>query len=329
MRRAAFGLVSAVAVLGLGGCPGSGPNNDAGSGIDANLLRVDAFVMACGTMGPENTAAACTDGCDNDGNGFADCNDFACCGVTTCGPETACGGRPDAGPRADAFLVVCPTMGPESSAAACGDGCDNDGNGFVDCGDFACCSLVSCGPDTACGRRGDAGPRPDAAVTMCPVEGPENTVAACGDGCDNDGDGFFDCGDFGCCDIVSCGPTTPCGRRGDAGPRPDAAVTMCPVAGPESTVAACGDGCDNDGDGFFDCGDFDCCDIVSCGPTTPCGRRPDGGMCTSGPENTLAACTDGCSNDGDRFIDCDDFDCCGVRTDCTPTSSCGRRDAGT
>ena len=27
---------------------------------------------------PEDTLAACTDGVDNDGNGFIDCNDFSC-----------------------------------------------------------------------------------------------------------------------------------------------------------------------------------------------------------------------------------------------------------
>ncbi len=33
------------------------------------------------------------------------------------------------------------------------------------------------------------------------------------------------------------------------------------------------------------------------------------GMCAMGPENTEAACSDGCSNDDDDFIDCADFDC--------------------
>lgn len=34
--------------------------------------------------------------------------------------------------------------------------------------------------------------------------------------------------------------------------------------------------------------------------------------CAAGAENTVAACTDGCSNDGDRWSDCEDFDCCPV-----------------
>lgn len=45
--------------------------------------------------------------------------------------------------------------------------------------------------------------------------------------------------------------------------------------------------------------------------------------CVSGPESTVSRCTDGCSNDGDRYIDCEDRDCCGVVT-CAPTTYCGR-----
>jgi hypothetical protein len=38
-------------------------------------------------------------------------------------------------------------------------------------------------------------------------------------------------------------------------------------------------------------------------------------------ENTVVACTDGCSNDTDTFIDCNDFDCCGV-VPCGMGTSC-------
>lgn len=75
----------------------------------------------------------------------------------------------------------------------------------------------------------------------------------------------------------------------------------------------------------------DCVDLLTshdhCGACdTP---APDGSECidghagcAEGPENTPAACTDGCSNDGDAYIDCDDFNCCDVVA-CPPTSSCG------
>jgi hypothetical protein len=44
--------------------------------------------------------------------------------------------------------------------------------------------------------------------------------------------------------------------------------------------------------------------------------------CAGGAESTVAACTDGCSNDGDPWADCEDFDCCGV-VDCPVESACG------
>ncbi len=305
-----------VALLGLSACGGSGPRDSGPVGIDANIPQNDAFVAACGTMGPENTAAACSDGCNNDDDAFADCEDFDCCSVVSCAPGTGCGDRSDAGPRPDAAVTACATMGPEDTAAACGDGCDNDGNGFFDCGDFDCCRVVSCGPSTACGRS-DAGVRADASVVACATAGMENTAASCGDGCDNEPDGFADCNDFDCCRLVTCGPDTGCGRRDmvDAGPPAEA----CATAGPENTAAACGDGCDNEPDGFADCNDFDCCDRVTCGAGTGCARRDMA-------EDTAAKCSDMADNDGDTFIDCNDRDCCDVRemSTCAATTYIGR-----
>ncbi|MEZ4287502.1 MAG: hypothetical protein R3A47_05030 [Polyangiales bacterium] len=85
--------------------------------------------------------------------------------------------------------------------------------------------------------------------------------------------------------------------------------------GVEATDAACSDGIDNDDDGNTDCDDFDCRYAVSCGGP---GNKP--GQCVpqaatalrvlkASGENTVAACSDGVDNDGDGYIDCDDFDC--------------------
>ena len=50
------------------------------------------------------------------------------------------------------------------------------------------------------------------------------------------------------------------------------------------------------------------------------------GTCLAGPENTLGACTDGCSNDGDQYIDCEDRDCCSlIGADCNFYTYCGER----
>ncbi|UJR80502.1 hypothetical protein [Sandaracinus amylolyticus] len=81
-------------------------------------------------------------------------------------------------------------------------------------------------------------------------------------------------------------------------------------------TVACGD---DDGTGGTDAG----------GGGMDAGRDAATSMCTStGPENTVAACSDGCDNEPDEFADCDDFDCCSVRTDCPATSECGRRADG-
>ncbi|MBN8611249.1 MAG: hypothetical protein J0L92_11720 [Deltaproteobacteria bacterium] len=84
--------------------------------------------------------------------------------------------------------------------------------------------------------------------------------------------------------------------RADAGPRCDAGMG----AGAEEGATACGDGIDNDCDGFTDCRDF------SCGRDAPTTRT----WCI---ENTATLCNDSMDNDSDRFVDCDDRDCCGVR----------------
>lgn len=133
--------------------------------------------------------------------------------------------------------------------------------------------------------------------------------------------------------LAACGGNggnTDSGTGGmDAGPR-DASAMACETTGPENTVAACTDSCDNDVDDFADCDDFDCCDLrTDCPATSECGSMTgDGGTvapcATEGPENTAAACMDGCDNDRNSFADCNDFDCCDVRTDCPATTSCGR-----
>lgn len=211
---------------------------------------------ACdGGLGTEDEVASCTDGCDNNDDGFTDCNDYDCCGVVTCGATTACGRRDGGGCE----------EGPERDATTCADGCSNDGDTYVDCEDRDCCGARTCPTGTFCGDLGDAGPRPDGGPRFGTCDGgtrAENTAATCGNGCDDDGDGYSDCNDYGCCGAVTCGPSTSCGRVDGGG---------C-MLGMENTPAACADGCSNDGDRFVDCEDRDCCGRVTCGATTYCGR---------------------------------------------------------
>lgn len=96
--------------------------------------------------------------------------------------------------------MLCAVAGPETTQAACSDGCNNDGDGFVDCEDADCCLAVTgCPRDTYCGRH----------TPEC-VAGAEGSVPTCMDQCDNDMNGFADCQEPECCDVLACGAGTFC-----------------------------------------------------------------------------------------------------------------------
>jgi hypothetical protein len=164
-------------------------------------------------------------------------------------------------------------------------------------------------------------------ATKC--TGTENTVEACTDKKDNDGNSFIDCNDFGCCNVVDCktlAPDSSCAKKGSGGSGGSGGGS------PENTVEACSDGKDNDGDKYTDCNDFDCCALIDCKTTAPdssCAKKGSGGSGGSSgvKENTVELCSDKLDNDGDKYIDCDDFDCCAV-VDCktiAPASACGKK----
>lgn len=318
--------VLSIAVLALvAGCGSNNGGTDSGTGgTDSGM---DAGSMACTMTGAEDTAAACGNGCDDDGDTFADCNDFDCCGAVTCGPTTQCGMRGDGGTppaRCDGGT------GMENTAEACMNGCDDDGDGFADCRDFDC-------PASACPR--------DGGMTACAERGDENTVEACTNGCDDNGNGFFDCGDFGCCLVLqaagmacttgACRMYMPRDMDSELCAGDD--VTMPP--GREATLAACSDGCDNDRNSYGDCSDRGCCLIRSAGGAACTGSTfcatmfmpgtvnlCDGDDVTEAPgtEADATACGNMCDDDRDGFEDCDDRDCCEVRMDCPASTFCGR-----
>ena len=77
-----------------------------------------------------NNLEDCTDGEDNDGDGFIDCNDIDDC----CVPGTGCEEAP-----------VC------NMVEICDDGIDNDGDGLEDCDDEAdCCESADCAATEQC-----------------------------------------------------------------------------------------------------------------------------------------------------------------------------------
>lgn len=227
--------------------------------------------------------AQCSDGIDNDNNGYADCQDYACSKnphVTVCSDAT------------------WSPIQKESSAEACSDAKDNDGDGAVDCA------------DTKCRLRG-----------FCQQSRPSNSEFsedACDDDKDNDGDGYTDCADFSCQNY-----STTCGEAGEGGDEEcrdlidndndglgDCSDPGCfgnPYCnlGPalvltngleEASDAACADGIDNDLDGHKDCDDYEC-------------RFNPRVLSACGTERTPQACSDGIDNDGDGKTDCQDSNC--------------------
>lgn len=124
----------------------------------------------------------CTDGGDNDGDGFIDCADPDCDGLSSCelGIELTCDDSidNDGDGLADCQDADCDGLfGCELGIEfTCNDGVDNDGDGAVDCGDSDCGDSLSC----------ESGP------------------ASCSDGIDNDGDGSIDCEDAGCHQQAGC-----------------------------------------------------------------------------------------------------------------------------
>ena len=275
------------------------PPTDNGTNPPEDRGTTPRDVGACEASagGRENSNRECTDGVDNDCNGFIDCEDFGCrnCGVSACVRDGGVTQR-------DGGFCMCAT---ERNATACSDGNDNDCDGFVDCMDNDC---VNCAVPV-CLRDGGI-PFADGGSCTC---GSENTPAACSDGRDNDCDGFIDCGGSGTNADFDC-PCSDGGAR-DAG--------SCTPSGAENTVAACSDGMDNDCNGYSDCVDRAC----SCVGTCAAYRM---GCTCMGAENTNATCMDGRDNDCDGFTDCGstpsngDFDC----TRNSAVTACGATDAG-
>ncbi len=176
-------------------------------------------------------------------------------------PDPDLGVEPDAGPDPDEGVEVPdqsvpPPSGPdpndhEATDARCGNGVDDDGDGFIDCDDFHC--LYNPG------------------VGVCPGAR-ENDDATCSDGVDQDGNGFVDCDDFSCSQnpwVSVCGPR-------------------------EGTEETCSDGIDNDENGFVDCDDFGCSRSVLLGLC----RDSEAGFCLNGRDD-----------DADGAADCQDPDC--------------------
>jgi hypothetical protein len=170
--------------------PGCSSDGDCSAG----LVCVDGVCVG-------EASVLCSNGVDDDGDGFVDCDDYDC-STNGCVP----------------FCLL------EHDLSRCTDGLDNDMDGKTDCEDEQClfnlnvdaCTCGSgsgreCGTDAVCSDGGDddgdgatdcndSDCRRDPRVSVC---GSENTNQACSDGIDNDSNGATDCNDTLCTSTAS------------------------------------------------------------------------------------------------------------------------------
>jgi len=261
-------------------------------------ICADAYQTVC--SGVCTGVEDCSNGLDDDSDGFADCDDSDCAGAPNCGPpttETSCTDGVDNDQDgdtdcADSDCAPDPNCAPPPTEGNCGNLIDDDGDSLIDCADPDCaleplCNLPGSETNCADGIDNDADGRIDCADPDCVADPNCNIFTVetnCFDSIDNDSDGDIDCDDSDCASLPSC--NLP----------------------PESN---CANGIDDDADSFTDCTDPDCA-------TDP--------NCATGETD----CSDNIDNDGDGDVDCDDNDCsadlaCVVTGDCNPIDNiaCG------
>ncbi len=248
---------------------------------------------------PPSAPPQCLDGIDNDGDGDIDF------------PE-------DSGCAAEDDNTEAPNPPP---APACSNNTDDDGDGFVDENDPACHSDGN--PDNSSSY--DPNRTSELPVNDPPaqVPGPENTLALCSDGVDNDADGTIDLADPDCAafmaklivvkivvndnggtsaisDFSLHVATTSTGMAETIGVSSGATTTV--LAGTWTVgeiqksgyTATFGGDCNSSGQVTLGAGETKTCTIVN-NDVAP----------------SATACADGIDNDGDGLIDSADAGCTG------------------
>jgi hypothetical protein len=186
---------------------------------------------------PENTAALCADGVDNDFDTFIDCMDPDCAAIPACVPPMG---------------WTCPATSYFDTICDCGCGvpdphCMDATN--ASCG--ACDTMGSCSAtyNLACPSAINA---TNNAICDAPV--PENTDALCGDMIDNDFDGDTDCADTDCKGHGACAPLAwTCNPSYYSDSDCDCGCGVLDPACADATVASC-----------TYCADIGSCSATSC-----------------------------------------------------------------
>ena len=209
------------------------------------------------------------------------------------------------------------------SGEDCGNGVDDDGDGFTDCRDPECASVAAC-QERACrnGLDDDEDGATDCADTDCRGESVCLPEPNCANNVDEDQDGATDCADEDCADDAVCVPEADCTNQidDDFDGRTDCADRDCDDA-PECVEVDCGNLEDDDRDGATDCADSDCDGAPGCFETS-CSNGLDDDRdgatdcvdadCDGSPACIEVLCDDRLDNERDGLVDCDDPDCFAV-----------------
>lgn len=254
-----------------------------------------------GGLSSQLTFPPCSDGVDNDGDGFVDGDDPGCVGSSgvTENPECGDGIDNDGNGLTDEDDPKCYSAGDpyEWFTTACSDGIDNNGDGFIDFPNDPGCygptdphegfNYCSDGVDNDGDGLIDY---PDDPGCSSPFDGNETEV--CENGLDDDGDGLVDGDDPGCGSSSGFTESPQCnnGLDDDGDGAIDLADGGCESASDNNESNPCSDGIDNDGDGDVDFPD-------------------DAGCRDADWTSEFSACSDGIDNDGDGFVDDADAGC--------------------
>jgi hypothetical protein len=214
----------------------------------------------------------CTDGIDNNANGFTDCDDMACADATNCQPPPVeiCGDTLDNDDNGltDCNDPVCIGTGSCESPVAeiCNDQIDNNGDNLFDCDDPMCSTAMHCIPENCedgIDNNGDGLFDCDDPLCIDTRICRRPPVEICDDDIDNDDSGEIDCDDEKCSDSARCNPHTRQHER-------------------------CRNEIDDNNDGLIDCDDPLCFDRAAC---------------------LDEICTNDLDDDADGRIDCEDREC--------------------
>lgn len=188
-----------------------------------------AFSLSISEPSAASEVGLCSNGLDDDLDGYADCDDDDCWTEAACIETDCTNGLDDDGDGdTDCLDFDCDGL-PACVEGDCMNGLDDDGDSAIDCADFDCDGIAPC------------------------IE------TLCADGLDDEGDGATDCDDYDCRTDVACIERLCANALDDESDGlTDCQDDDCDADAACAGMEHCFNGDDDDLDGLFDCDDPEC-----------------------------------------------------------------------